>query len=109
MQANAEITVVLKLTRETKNTYRYDAADEDAPVGNIYIQKKAMPGSAAGVGASVEGQDPLKPHAGLNPAYAGHWSGQATSKEVEQCRENTIATADRCTSIPTTSRGAWSG
>ena len=27
------ITVTLKLTRETKNTYRYDAADEDAPVG----------------------------------------------------------------------------
>ena len=46
MQANDAITVVLKLTRETKNTYRYDAADEDAPVGNIYIQKKAMPGSA---------------------------------------------------------------
>ena len=32
--------------RETKNTYRYDAADDDAPVGNIYIQKKAMPGGA---------------------------------------------------------------
>lgn len=46
MQANDAITVVLKLTRETKNTYRYDAADEDAAVGNIYIQKKAMPGAA---------------------------------------------------------------
>ena len=43
---NAQITVVLKLTRETKNTYRYDAADEDALVGNIYIQKKAMQGAA---------------------------------------------------------------
>lgn len=46
MQEATPITVVLKLTRETKNTYRYDAADDDAPVGNIYIQKKAMPGAA---------------------------------------------------------------
>ena len=46
MQEVTPITVVLKLTRETKNTYRYDAADDDAPVGNIYIQKKAMPGAA---------------------------------------------------------------
>jgi len=46
MQANDAITVVLKLTRETKNTYRYDAADEDAPVGNTCIQKEAMPGGA---------------------------------------------------------------
>ena len=46
MQETTPITVVLKLTRETKNTYRYDAADEDAPVGNIYIQKNAMPGAA---------------------------------------------------------------
>ena len=37
MNANQPITV--KLTRETKNTYRYDAVDEDAPVGNIYIQE----------------------------------------------------------------------
>ena len=36
----------VKLTRETKNTYRYDAVDEDAPVGNLYIQKKALPGGA---------------------------------------------------------------
>lgn len=46
MAASKPITVVLKLTRETKNTYRYDAADDDAAVGNIYIQKKAMPGGA---------------------------------------------------------------
>ncbi len=46
MQAATPISVSLKLTTETKNTYRYDAADEDAPVGNIYIQKKAMPGGA---------------------------------------------------------------
>ena len=46
MQETQQVTVVLKLTRETKNTYRYDAAEEDAPVGNIYIQKKAMPSGA---------------------------------------------------------------
>ncbi len=46
MQETKRVTVVLKLTRETKNTYRYDAADEDPPVSNIYIQKKAMPGGA---------------------------------------------------------------
>lgn len=46
MQATTPITVVLKLTRETKNTYRYDAASDDAAVANIYIQKKAMPGGA---------------------------------------------------------------
>ena len=46
MQATVPITVVLKLTRETKNTYRYDAADDDAPVSNVYVQKKALPGGA---------------------------------------------------------------
>ena len=46
MQQTTPITITLKMTRETKNTYRYDAIDEDAPVGNIYIQKKALPGGA---------------------------------------------------------------
>ena len=46
MQANTPIIVTIKLTRDTKNTYRYDAIDEDSPVGNIYIQKKALPGGA---------------------------------------------------------------
>ena len=46
MSTNKPITITVKLTRETKNTYRYDAVDEDAPVGNVYIQKKAMPGGA---------------------------------------------------------------
>ncbi len=44
MSVDEPITITVKLTRETKNTYRYDAVDEDAPVGNIYIQKKALPG-----------------------------------------------------------------
>jgi len=46
MQEASLVTVVLKLTRETKNTYRCDASEDDAPVGNIYIQKKAMPSGA---------------------------------------------------------------
>ena len=46
MRVNAPITITVKLSRETKNTYRYDAVDEDAPVGNIYVQKKARPGGA---------------------------------------------------------------
>ena len=46
MSADKPITITVKLSRETKNTYRYDAIDEDAPVGNIYIQKKARPGGA---------------------------------------------------------------
>ena len=46
MSTNKPITITVKLSRETKNTYRYDAIDEDAPVGNIYIQKNALPGGA---------------------------------------------------------------
>ena len=46
MSTDKPITIIVKLSRETKNTYRYDAVDEDAPVGNIYIQKKALPGGA---------------------------------------------------------------
>ena len=46
MSTDQPITITVKLTRETKNTYRYDAVDENAPVGNLYIQKKALPGGA---------------------------------------------------------------
>ena len=46
MQATDPIIVTVRLSRETKNTYRYDAVEEDAPVGNLYIQKKALPGGA---------------------------------------------------------------
>ena len=46
MSANEPTTITVKLSRETKNTYRYDAVEEDAPVGNIYIQKEALPGVA---------------------------------------------------------------
>ena len=40
------ITVTIRLTKETKNTYRYDSVDDDAPVSNLYIQKKALPNGA---------------------------------------------------------------
>ena len=46
MSTNKPIIITVKLSRETKNTYRYDAVDEDAPVSNLYIQKKALPGGA---------------------------------------------------------------
>ena len=46
MNTNKPITITVKLTRETKNTYRYNAIDEDGPVGNIYVQKKALLGGA---------------------------------------------------------------
>ena len=46
MSTDQPITITVKLSRETKNTYRYDAVDEDAPVGNIYVQKKALPDGA---------------------------------------------------------------
>ena len=46
MSANEPITITVKLSRETKNTYHYDAIDDDAPVSNIYIQKKALPDGA---------------------------------------------------------------
>ena len=46
MSANESIIITVKLSRETENTYRYDAVDEDAPVSNIYIQKKGLPSGA---------------------------------------------------------------
>ncbi len=46
MQATQPIIVTIRLSKETKNTCRYDAVEEDAPVSNLYIQKKALPGGA---------------------------------------------------------------
>ena len=47
MSANLErITVTIKLTKETKNTYRYDAVDDDSAVSNLYIHKKTLPNGA---------------------------------------------------------------
>ena len=44
MESTEPITITIKLSKETKNTYRYDAVEEDAAVSNPYIQKKALPG-----------------------------------------------------------------
>ena len=46
MSAAGSITVTIKLSKETKNTYRYDAVDDDAAVTSLYIQKKALPNGA---------------------------------------------------------------
>lgn len=37
------IVVKLKFTRETKNTVRYDAPSEDAPIEALYILKSGFP------------------------------------------------------------------
>ena len=42
MESTEPITIPIKLSKETKNTYRYDAVEEDAAVSNLYIQKKAL-------------------------------------------------------------------
>ena len=47
MMTDKSISITVELTRETKNTYCYDVVDEEAPVGNIYIQKKALPGGSS--------------------------------------------------------------
>ena len=46
MSAAESITVTIKLSKETKNTYRYDAVDDDAAVTSLYIQRKALPNGA---------------------------------------------------------------
>ena len=46
MESTEPITIPIKLSKETKNTYRYDAVEEDAAVSNLYIQKTALPGGA---------------------------------------------------------------
>ena len=46
MEGAGPITIAIKLSKETKNPYRYDSVEEDAAVSNLYIQKKALPGGA---------------------------------------------------------------
>ena len=46
MEGTGPITITVKLSKEAKNTYRYDAVEEDAAASNLYIQKKALPGGA---------------------------------------------------------------
>jgi hypothetical protein len=36
---STSITVTLVRVKETKNTYRYECADEGAPIPNLYVYK----------------------------------------------------------------------
>ena len=50
-----EITVTMQLDRETKNTYRFAAVEEDGPIDTLYIKKAAFNGDKpAAVTVSVE-------------------------------------------------------
>lgn len=40
------MTYTLNLTKTTKNTYRYDNADEDAGLRTLYVQQTSFPGGA---------------------------------------------------------------
>ena len=44
MEGTGPIAITIKLSKETKNTYRNDSAEEYAAVSNLCIQKKALPG-----------------------------------------------------------------
>ena len=39
-----QIEVKLTRVKETKRTFRFETDDEEAPVGNIYVQKSAFKG-----------------------------------------------------------------
>lgn len=43
MEMRQMITVTLQLSRETKNTYKYDAISDDAAVRTVYVQKESIP------------------------------------------------------------------
>ena len=45
MSANEPTTITVKLSRETKKTYRYDAVEEDAPVGIYTFKRRHCPAS----------------------------------------------------------------
>lgn len=45
-EAHGSIQVYLSHTRSTKNTERYDATEDEAPIATIYIQKSAFEGIA---------------------------------------------------------------
>lgn len=45
-QTANEVTVTLALNRETKNTYRFDAPEEDAAIPSLYVRKGAFPNGA---------------------------------------------------------------
>jgi len=47
MAATPAITVPMNLSKETKGSFRYDAADDTAPIRDVYVRKSALPGEAA--------------------------------------------------------------
>lgn len=36
------VTVNLNMSKETKNTFRFDDPDEDSPIPSVYIKKSAL-------------------------------------------------------------------
>lgn len=42
----AKIEIVMHFTKETPGTFRFDAADPDAPITNVYVKKAGMPDGA---------------------------------------------------------------
>lgn len=44
--AKATVTVTLTLNRETKNTFRFDDANEDSAIPSLYVKKNAFNGKA---------------------------------------------------------------
>lgn len=43
---NEGVTVDLTMNRETKNTYRFDASEDDAAIPSLYVRKSAFPNGA---------------------------------------------------------------
>lgn len=41
----ALVSITLERTRETKRTYRFETADEDAHVTSLYVRKSAFNGT----------------------------------------------------------------
>lgn len=51
----AELRVKLNFTKETPGTYRFDAADPNAPITSLYIRKAGLPpGAPKAITVTVE-------------------------------------------------------
>lgn len=48
------IKVTLQLARTTKNTYRFEDADEDSPLRVLYVQQSAFPNAPKAVTVTIE-------------------------------------------------------
>lgn len=47
MANTSATTVPMNLSKETKGSFRYAAADDTAPIRDVYVRKSARPGDAA--------------------------------------------------------------